>query len=280
MAAPTITKVFLRMKGFTLKLLICAGFLGAGLLLAQDAEPDTPLDEGATNALITAATDLDAPPEIGPDEKEKTTLDVWIGYLKMGGFILKVHVFMSIVALAAIIERFVNLRKKRIVPDNLSVKAVALWKEKKFATLADLCAKDRSALARVIEALLEQRGNHDVTQVKMFAEDKASRELRLEARRASIISVIATLSPLVGLFGTVVGLLRAFMTVAQVGEMGDPAILANDIGFALITTVSGLTLAMPAMFIYAHFRSRIGLFAVLLEEEVAALVNAWFVKKG
>jgi len=280
MAAPPITKVLTRMKGLTFKLLACAGLLGTGLLFAQDAAPDAPADEGVTNALLNAAADLDAPPEIVPDEKEKTALDVWIGYLKMGGFILKVHVFLSIIALAAIIERFFNLRKKRIVPDNLSVKAVALWKEKKYATLADLCAKDRSALARVIEALLEQRGNHDVTQVKMFAEDKASRELRLEARRATIISVIATISPLIGLFGTVVGLLRAFMTVAQVGEMGDPAILANDIGFALITTVSGLTLAIPAMFIYSHFRSRIGLFAVLLEEEVAALVNVWFVKKG
>jgi biopolymer transport protein ExbB len=263
------------MKGITFKILVCAGLLGTGLMFAQDAlTPETPVDETGTNAVLVA--------DIGADtaDKEKTAWDEWMGYLEMGGIILKVHVFMSIIALAAIIERFVNLRKKRIVPDNLSVKAAELWKNKKFAEINNLCAKDKSALARVIEALLEQRGNHDVAQVKMFAEDKASRELRLEARRASIISVIATLSPLVGLFGTVVGLMRAFMTVAQVGEMGDPAVLADDIGMALITTVSGLTLAMPAMFIYAHFRSRIGLFAVLLEEEVSALVNAWFVKKG
>jgi biopolymer transport protein ExbB len=191
-----------------------------------------------------------------------------------------VHIFMSILALAAIIERFVNLRKSRIVPDNLANQAMDLWKNKKYSELSNLCAKNKSALSRVIEALLEQRGNHDVAQVKMFAEDKASRELRLEARRATIISVIATLAPLVGLFGTVLGLMFAFQTVAKVGEMGDPAVLADDIGMALITTVSGLTLAIPAMFIYAHFRSRISLFGVLLEEEVAALVNAWFVKKG
>ena len=265
------------MKGLSLKFLLCAGLLGTGLMFAQDAAPETPPDDSATNA-VAAATD--AVLAAAPEDKEKTAMDVVVGYIKMGGVIMMVHIFMSILALAAIIERFVNLRKKRIVPDELAPKALELWKNKKFAEINNLCAKDKSILARVIETLLEQRGNHDVSQVKMFAEDKASRELRLESRRATIISVIATLSPLVGLFGTVVGLMRAFMTVAQVGEMGDPAVLADDIGMALITTVSGLTLAIPAMFIYSHFRSRIGLFAVLLEEEVAALVNAWFVKKG
>ena len=207
-------------------------------------------------------------------------MDVIAGYLKMGGFILWIHIVMSVLALAVVIERFTNLRKARIVPDVLATRAMALWREDKPAELASLCAGDKSILARVIETLVEQRGNADVAQVKMFAEDKAARELRLEARRASQISIIATLSPLVGLFGTVVGLLRAFQTVAEVGEMGDPAILANDIGMALITTVSGLALAMPALFVYHQLRSRIGLFAVLLEEEVSALVNAWFVKKG
>ena len=265
------------MKGHSFcKALILTGFLGTGLLIAQDAETPAQEDAAATNAVVAVEeTSISA-----PSDEEQTAWGVVKGYLKMGGTILYVHIFMSILALAAVIERFVNLRKSRIVPDNLADQAMDLWKNKKYSELSTLCSKNKSALSRVIEALLEQRGNHDVAQVKMFAEDKAARELRLEARRATIISVIATLAPLVGLFGTVLGLMFAFQTVAAVGEMGDPAVLADDIGMALITTVSGLTLAIPAMFIYAHFRSRISLFGVLLEEEVAALVNAWFVKKG
>jgi len=264
------------MKGHSFfKAFILTGFLGAGLLVAQDALEPAP-DAASTNVVAGAEITM----EIAEAEKEQSAMDVVLGYIHMGGPVLYTHILMSLLALAAIIERFVNLRKSRIVPDKLAAQAMDLWKNKKYSELSTLCAKNKSILSRVIEALIEQRGNHDVTQVKMFAEDKASRELRLEARRATIISVIATLSPLVGLFGTVVGLMRAFMTVAKVGEMGDPAVLADDIGMALVTTVSGLMLAMPAMFIYSHFRSRISLFGVLLEEEVAALVNAWFVKKG
>ena len=258
-----------------LRVWICIGLLGAGTGYAQDATPP-PDDADAAETVVPA----DGAPAAVLDDREKTSMDVVAGYLKMGGFVLWIHIAMSILALAVIIERFTNLRKERIVPDELVARATALWQEKKDEELARLCADDGSIFSRVIGMLVGQRNNPDVAQVKMFAEDKASRELRLEARRAGLISTIANLAPLVGLFGTVLGLLRAFQTVAEVGEMGDPAVLANDIGMALITTVSGLALAMPALFVYNQLRSRINLFAVMLEEEVFAFVNACFVNKG
>ncbi len=254
-------------------MIVCIGLLGVGLGFAQEA---TPQPEAGTN---TVATVVEAAPDAAA-AKEQTKMDVFVDDIKKGGKTMIFLALLSILGLAAGIERFVNLRKNRIVPDNLAIQAMELWKTKKFVELSTLCAKSKSILGRVIETLIEQRGNADVSQVKMFAEDKASRELRLESRRAHMLSVVATISPLLGLFGTVVGLLGAFRTVAKVGEMGDPALLADDIGKALITTVAGLIIAMPALFLYHHFRSRINLYAVLLEEEVSALVNAWFVKKG
>lgn len=112
----------------------------------------------------------------------------------------------------------------------------------------------------------------------MFAEDKAGRELRLENRKSAMLATVATLSPLLGLFGTVVGLLGAFTTVAAVGEMGDPAILADDISKALITTVAGLAISMPALFVYNLIKTRLNLYAVILEEEVSDLVHNLFIK--
>ncbi|MCL1887460.1 MAG: MotA/TolQ/ExbB proton channel family protein [Kiritimatiellaeota bacterium] len=262
------------MTRHSIRILLCAGLLGAGIGFAQETG-ETPGDE------IPAATftAVDAE-EAAPAGKEQTRLDVWIGYVKMGGLTMVFLGLLSVLGIAAALERAVNLRRARIVPDDLAMKAVDLWKNKKYAELSNLCGKDKSILGRVIETLLEQRGNHDVAQVKMFAEDKASRELRLESRRAGMLSIVATIAPLLGLFGTVVGLLGAFMTVAKVGDMGNPALLAEDIGKALITTVTGLIIAMPMLFLFHIFRSRVNLFAVLLEEEVSALVNAWFVKKG
>lgn len=260
-----------------LKIVVCAGVMAAFAGFAQEtAAPVEP--PAGTNSV--AATGLDETGEPASETKEMTTLDVWVDNLRKGGATMYFLALLSILGLATALERAVNLRKNKIVPDNLTVEAMELWKARKFAELSMLCAKSKSVLGRVIETLLEQRGNNDVAQVKMFAEDKAGRELRLENRRSYMLSVVATISPLLGLFGTVLGLLGAFSTVARMGDMGDPSAMADDIGKALVTTVAGLIIAMPALFMYHVYRSRINLYAVLLEEELSALVNAWFVKKG
>ena len=115
-------------------------------------------------------------------------------------------------------------------------------------------------------------------EAKTIAEDKLARELRLENRKASMISTAATLSPLLGLFGTVVGLLGAFGTVAAMGEMGDASVLADDIGKALVTTVAGLAVSMPCLFVFGLVKNRLNYFAVLLEEEIAEIVNRLVLK--
>ena len=88
-----------------------------------------------------------------------------------------------------------------------------------------------------------------------------------------MLATVSTLAPLLGLFGTVLGLLEAFGTVALMGEMGDVSVLADSIGKALVTTVAGLAVSMPALFVHNLFRNRLNLYAVLLEEEVADVVN-------
>jgi len=225
------------------------------------------------------ATQQSSPDSEIADDKELSAFEQWFDYLAKGGRTMMVLGLLSVLGLAVAFERAIHLRRKRIVPEKLTAKVFELWKESKFDAISALCAADNSILARVIETLVEQRTNPDVSQIKMFAEDKAGRELRLENRKAYMLGVVATIAPLLGLFGTVVGLLGAFNTVAAVGEMGDPSIMANDIAYALITTVAGLAIAMPALFCYHFFRGRIGLYGVLLEEEVSDLVNVLFVKK-
>jgi biopolymer transport protein ExbB len=92
------------------------------------------------------------------------------------------------------------------------------------------------------------------------------------------LAAIATLAPLLGLFGTVVGMIEAFELVALAGNMGDPSILSGSISKALVTTEFGLIVAMPSIFFFGYFRMRTNMLAHLLEEEASVLTNEWLMK--
>ena len=217
---------------------------------------------------------------LAANAEEVSAAREWANYLRQGGTTMVFIGLLSVLGFGCAIERLVNLRRSRIVPDGFSAKVIDLWKAGKTDDVAALCAGDKSMLARVVETMLQHRDSDDYAEVKLFAEDKAGRELRLENRKAAMLSTAATLAPLLGLFGTVVGLLGAFQTVARLGEMGNAAVLADDIGKALVTTVGGLAVSMPCLFLYGVIKNRLNLYAVLLEEEIADLVNQVFARKG
>ncbi|MGN0854996.1 MAG: MotA/TolQ/ExbB proton channel family protein [Kiritimatiellia bacterium] len=213
------------------------------------------------------------------EAQEVTALAEWTNYIKQGGTTMIFIGLLSVLGIGCALERFAHMRRSRIVPDGFSAEVIELWKAGKTGDVARLCADNSSMLARVVETMLQHKDSKDYAEVKMFAEDKVGRELRLENRKAAMLSTAATLAPLLGLFGTVFGLLGAFQTVAQLGEMGNAAVLADDIGKALITTVGGLAVSMPCLFVFGLIKNKLNLYAVLLEEEVADLVNQLFVRK-
>ena len=256
-------------------------FLFAAALLAAPAfaqESAEPAGEAAPAALEQNAAE--APGAEAPaDGTPESILDRWTVYLRQGGKTMWFIGLLSVLGLGCALERFWNLRRSRIVPAGFAGDVVRAWREGSFGNVEDLCAKNRSVLARVVETMLEHRDAADLQEAKMFAEDKAGRELRLESRKASMIATVATLAPLLGLFGTVLGLLEAFGTVAALGEMGDASVLADSIGKALVTTVAGLAVAMPALFVHGVLRNRLSLYAVMLEEEIATIVQRAFAPK-
>ena len=141
-----------------------------------------------------------------------------------------------------------------------------------------MCEKHKSTLGRVIQALTKHR---DLVngEISTLASDISSRELKLHLHKAYPLAVAATISPLLGLFGTVYGMIGAFDAVAQAHEMGDPSIMAESISFALMTTAIGLIIAVPSLAAYHYFRTRINIFALTLEEEVNELILNLFMKK-
>lgn len=196
----------------------------------------------------------------------------WIAQIRQGGKTMVFLGLLSVLGLGCALERFANLRRSRIVPGKLAEAIRKAWESGDFAKVESLCSKDGSVLSHVAMTMLERRQEVDTNQLKAFAEDKAGRELRLEGRKSNMLSTVATLSPLLGLFGTVLGLLEAFGTVAAMGEMGDASVLADSIGKALVTTVAGLAIAMPALFVHNVMRNRLALYAVELEEAIDELV--------
>ena len=244
---------------------------------AQEAAPA----EAATNAVVEAAAEAEAATEETPAEAPKTNhFDEVKEFLRELGPVCGLgFAFLSVLGLGSILERFANLRRRHVVPDGFTAQVVAHGKKGEFDAVRQLCEGSSSMLARVTETVLDHRSSNDYQEVKLFAYDKASREIRLEGRKSSIIAIVATVAPMLGLFGTVLGLRDAFGRVAAVGDMGNPAILADSINLALVTTVVGLALAMPALLVYNYFKDRLALYTVILEEEIADLVNSLFVKR-
>jgi len=248
-----------------------------GILAQEAAKPAEPAP--AVTAEAAPATSEAAAPAEAEAPKEISGIDQWKIYWQQGGNTMYFIALLSILGIGCALERFFNLRRSRVVPDGFTAKVIDLWKAGKIDDVAALCRSSKSMLSRVVETMIQHKDSKDYNEVKMFAEDKVGRELRLENRKAAMLSTAATLSPLLGLFGTVVGLLGAFGTVAAMGEMGDASVLADDIGKALVTTVAGLAVSMPCLFVFGIIKNRLNLYAVLLEEEVADLVNQIFVKK-
>ncbi|MCJ8328732.1 MAG: MotA/TolQ/ExbB proton channel family protein [Lentisphaeria bacterium] len=182
---------------------------------------------------------------------------------------------ISIAALTFMLERLVNLRRSRISPKGLFESADTLWEAKDYDGILKLCANKKSALSKVLVEIVMQR-SRKLEIVSMLAGDVASREIRHHLQRAYPLAVCATISPLLGLFGTIVGMIGAFETVAVAGEMGDPSLMAGDIAFALITTAIGLVIAVPSLAAYHFFKVRTTIYALNLEELAGNTVTRWF----
>lgn len=258
-----------------LPMFVC--FVFAATLMVLQAQESTNTVAAAAESVSEAVS---AVPEGAVAEDEEVTWGrQWAAYIRQGGTTMIFIGLLSVLGVGCALERFWNLRRSRIVPDGFASDVIRLWNENSFEGVRDVCAKSRSMLARVVETMLEHKDSKDAQEVKMFAEDKAGRELRLENRKSAMLATVSTISPLLGLFGTVVGLLGAFGTVAAMGEMGDASVLADDIGKALVTTVAGLAVSMPALFVYQILKNRLALYAVELEEQVADLVNKIFVER-
>jgi biopolymer transport protein ExbB len=191
--------------------------------------------------------------------------------IKAGGWVMWPIVLASVIAMAIVVERFWSLQKQRIAPDNL---VAQVWQWLRSGQLDDArvqALRAGSPLGRILAAGIVNR-RHDRGIIRECIEE-AGRLVVFELERyLNTLGTIAAVSPLLGLLGTVFGMIQMFGAL-KTGGAGDPAELAGGIGQALITTAAGLVVAIPALYFYRYFRGRVDALVITMEQESLKLVE-------
>ncbi|MFK2876703.1 MotA/TolQ/ExbB proton channel family protein [Rhodanobacter hydrolyticus] len=191
--------------------------------------------------------------------------------LMAGGWAMLPILVCSLVALAIVLERCWTLRRNAVLPPGLG-EEVRQWAHAGQLDPSHLQALSSSSpLGELLASALAVRGqSRDI--IKERIEDTGRHVVHSMERYLSTLGTIALIGPLLGLFGTVIGLIRMFMQV-MAGGIGDPAKMAGGIGEALICTASGLTVAIPAYVLHRWLRSRILGYCVQMEKQATALLD-------
>ncbi|TMH87809.1 MAG: MotA/TolQ/ExbB proton channel family protein [Betaproteobacteria bacterium] len=178
---------------------------------------------------------------------------------------------VSVIAVALIIERFMILRKEKIVPGDLLEKVLTAYQKQGVSEdMLEKLSQD-SPLGQVLASgLRNYNSSRDV--MKDAIEEAGSAVAHELERFLTTLGTIATISPLMGLFGTVVGMIEIFGSQSPAGS--NPQELAHGISVALYNTGFGLVIAIPAMIFFRHFRGRVEGFVVDMEQQAAKLVDA------
>jgi biopolymer transport protein ExbB len=188
-----------------------------------------------------------------------------------GGVFMYPIIFCSIVALAVFIERILLLRRRRIIPDDFIRQVEELIRKEKFSEAVFLCQSNLSSISKIFLAGLKN-AKKGMWLVKEAIEERGSREALILEKHVSILATIANLTPLLGLLGTVSGMIKTFKVISVQG-IGNPAPLAGGIAEALITTAAGLSVAIPTLVGHRFLKDKANTLVFEMEEDSIRLVD-------
>jgi len=180
-------------------------------------------------------------------------------------------ILCSVVALAIIGERLWALQKKRVIPKHL---VAQIWHWHSQGQLGEEqinIIKKGSPLGRVLAAGLTNM-HHNREVMKESIEEIGRHEVHELERYLNSLGTVASITPLIGLLGTVIGMIEVFSIITQEG-VGNPTVLSGGISKALITTAAGLSVAIPALMFYRYLRGRVEELVVFMEAEAIKLVE-------
>jgi len=194
------------------------------------------------------------------------------GVIKSGGLVMFPLGLLSVIAVALIITYAITLRSHRAVPSFFLRRTATLLESGKLQACRQLCEENGSLVAGVLLAGMEVAGRERYV-VQETMQSEGARASSLLWQRITYLADIAVLSPLLGILGTVMGMIHAFNTIAHGDEVAKPIFLAEGISEALVTTAAGLLIAIPVMAFYFYFRGRVQNVIATAEGAIAQFVD-------
>src|SRR5690242_16602772 len=192
--------------------------------------------------------------------------------VRAGGPLMWPIILCSIAAAAIILERLWTLQDKRVLPRELTQKVWQLIESNQVNDKVIAALEQNSPLGRVLAAGLANR--HRSREAMMERLEDTGRHVIHELERfLNTLGTIAGISPLLGLLGTVTGIIKSFNAI-QAGGMGDPRALSGGIAEALVATAAGLCVAIPSLFAYRYLRGRVERIVVEMEKQAMRMADA------
>ncbi len=196
----------------------------------------------------------------------------------LGSAVTWLLLLMSMCGIGLIVHLSIANRRPSVLPDALAEKIRANIKRKKFQQAIDAAAKDDSYLGRILVAAFHE-AKFGFPAMMRALEQTADELATKRLRRIELLNVLGQVSPMVGLFGTVYGMILAFGAIVAAGGSADPVALAGGIGTALTTTFWGLVVAIPALSGYAIIRNKIDELTVEATIEAEEILNSFRPRK-
>jgi biopolymer transport protein ExbB len=194
--------------------------------------------------------------------------------IQKGGVLMYPIIFLSVLSLAIFLERLVSLRTEKYAPKTFLEKMYAFLKSKSFEDARSLCDLKPCAIGNISRSILDNL-DLPISRLMELVEETGRFESRKLDKFLPTLQTIATISPLLGLLGTVLGMIKTFIVISQQG-IGNAQALAGGISEALLTTAAGLSVAIPTVIFYHIVRHRSDKISNELEIAASNIVNLIF----
>ena len=188
-----------------------------------------------------------------------------------GGIIIWPIILLSIISLAIVLEKIWNLARDIIIPKNLTENLISLISEGSLSERKIKKMSKDSVLGNIFAQLVREK-NKDKSSLRLKAEEVGRFEVNRLEQYLSLLGTIATVSPILGLLGTVMGMINIFSNLLE-SNLGSVSPLAGGIAEALVTTAAGLVVAIPTLIFFRHFSRTIENYSLELEEETNKLID-------
>ncbi|MHC4955095.1 MAG: MotA/TolQ/ExbB proton channel family protein [Planctomycetota bacterium] len=208
-------------------------------------------------------------PALAQEAADAPTDKNWVeAYILAGGAIGFIILFMSFISLALIIEHVVNIKRDKLVPPQLIDEIEGMFDNEEYQEALELCEAEPNYLTNILAAGLPRINAGFETMKAAMDEASAEESVKLQ-QKIGYLSLIGNISPMMGLFGTVSGMIEAFQKIEEMGAAVTPSDLAGGISKALVTTFLGLMVAIPTMIAYFVFRNKV----IRVSLEISAIAD-------